>query len=59
MEYTDIANMDRKKMILEIIEIDGFQGNCMNGGHQSLELAYLSDLELTKLWLKKVMGLNI
>jgi|TARA_Y100001938_G_scaffold149728_1_gene237674 hypothetical protein len=56
---TQELKMDRKKMILEIIEIDGFQGNCMNGVHQSLELAYLSDLELTRLWIKKSMGLNI
>jgi len=46
--------MDREQMIRELIDNEGYRGNSYEGVQQVMNYAHMTDLELTREWLKKV-----
>ncbi len=46
--------MDREQMIRELIDNEGYRGNSVSGVQQVMKYAHMTDLELTREWLKRV-----
>ena len=46
--------MDREQMIRELIDNEGYRGNSYEGVHQVMQYAHMTDLELTRVWLKRI-----
>ena len=47
--------MDREHMIIELIDREGYKGNGYEGVQQVMRYAHMTDFELTREWLKRVI----
>jgi|TARA_R100000231_G_C5290169_1_gene154377 hypothetical protein len=47
-------HMNREQMIRELIDNEGYRGNSIQGVQQIMKYAHMTDLELAKVWLKRV-----
>ena len=47
-------HMNREQMIRELIDNEGYRGNSIAGVQQVMKYANMTDLELARVWLKRV-----